>query len=280
MLPVSDGEVFKKIQSYPLVKEADVIISVPKLKTHDQTEMTCAIKNLKGLESDAHKRKTHKIGLVSGIIDFMKVLMPDLAIVDGIICQEGLGPIYGKPVEMDIIIASRDLVAADAVCGRIIGYEPSEVRVTAEAAKRGLGNMEAEDIEVVGESIEAVYRRFLRSVEDNPVEVQSFTWLSRHDTCTGCRNTVTSALSDMRTANQLDYLRGITIVTGDVDIPSGISRNTVVTVGNCVPKEKRGNRFVKGCPPNNSWVVDVILAGRVETRRRYAEKGFKETDKD
>lgn len=280
MLPVTNGEVFDKIQVYPLVKEADVIISVPKLKTHDQVEMTCALKNLKGLESDAHKRKTHIIGLVPGIVDLVSVIQPSLAIVDGIICQEGLGPVYGRPVEMDLIIASRDLVAADAVCGRIIGYEPNEVRVTVEAAKRGLGNMEDEDIKVVGEPIQSVYRRFLRSVEDNPVEVEGFNLLSGDETCTGCRNTVISALRDMQNANQLEYLRGITIITGKADIPPETPRDSVVAMGNCVPKEMRGNRFVEGCPPNNAWLVGVILAGRAEAKRRYAEKGLKETEQD
>ena len=280
MLPVSKGKVFDKIQSYPLVQEADVIISVPKLKTHDQVEITCAIKNLKGLESDAHKRKTHQIGLVAGIVDLMTVIKPNLAIVDGIIGMEGLAPIYGKPVEMNLIIASRDLVATDAVCGRIIGYEPGEVRVTVEAAGRGLGNMHADKIEVVGESVKSVYRRFLRAAEDNPVQVEDFNLVSGDETCTGCRNTVLSALNDMRTANQLEYLHGITVITGKAAIPPGVSPETVVAVGNCVPKERRGNHFVPGCPPNNALVVDAILGGRAKAKRMYAEGNLEETEKN
>lgn len=276
MLPIPNGKVFNKIQSYPLVKEADVIISVPKLKTHDQTEITCAIKNLKGLESDAHKRKTHKLGVAKGIVDLLSVIKPSLTVVDAIICQEGLGPIYGKPVEMDLIIASRDLVAADAVCGRIIGFEPSEVMITVDAAERGLGKMKAEEIEVVGESIGSVCRRFLRNVEDTPVEVEDFKWLSKDDTCTGCRSTVMSSLVDMRNSNQLEYLPGITVITGNADVPPGTPKDSIVAVGNCVPKGKRGNRFVEGCPPNNVYVVEAILGGRAEAKRMYSEKKEKE----
>ena len=276
MLPVANGKVFDKIQSYPLVKEADVIISVPKLKTHDQTEITCAIKNLKGLESDAHKRKTHKLGVAKGIVDLMSVIKPSLTVVDAIVCQEGLGPIYGEPVEMDLIIASRDLVAADAVCGRIIGFDPSEVMITVEAAERGFGKMKAEDIEVVGESIQSVYRRFKRNVEDNPVEVEGFRWLSKDDTCTGCRSTVMSSLVDMRNSKQLGYLPGITVITGNADIPPGTSEDSIVAVGNCVPKQKRGHRFVEGCPPNNVYVVQAILSGQAEAKRMYSDKEEKE----
>ena len=127
-----------------------------------------------GYLCDAFKRKPHKLGVMDGVVDLMSVIKPRLTVVDAIICQEGLEPIYGKPVEMDLIMASRDLVAADAVCGRIIGYEPSEVMITVKAAERGFGKMKAE---VVGESIESVHRRFLRAVEDNPVKVGGFKWL-------------------------------------------------------------------------------------------------------
>jgi hypothetical protein len=181
---------------------------------------------------------------------------------------------------MDLIIAGRDLVATDSVCGRIIGFEPSEVMITVEAASRGLGNMRAADIEVVGESIDSVCRRFLRNVEDNPVEVKDFDWLTGEATCTGCRNTVMSSLVDMRNRDQLEYLRGITIITGNPSIPQGTPQDMIVAVGNCVPKEKRGNRFVEGCPPNNVYVVDAILGGRAEAKRMYSKKGMEETEKN
>lgn len=280
MLPVSNGRVFDQIQCFALVKKADVVISIPKLKTHDQAEMTCSIKGLKGLESDAHKIKTHKVGLFDGVIDLLSIIKPSLTVVDAIICQEGIGPIYGKPVEMDLIVASRDLVAADAVCGRIIGYEPSEVLITVKAAERGFGTMDFENIEVVGESIDSVSRRFLRPVEDNPVEVESFNWLADFVTCTGCRNTVMSTLVDMRKSDQLEYLRGITIITGPADIPPEIPKDSIVAVGNCIPKEMRGERWAQGCPPNNAYVVQAILAGRGEVKRMYAEESLERTDKE
>ncbi len=279
MQPVQNGVVFDAIQVFRLLKEVDVIISVPKLKTHDQVEITCSIKNLKGLESDAHKRKTHKIGLVPGVVDLMTVIKPAFAIVDGIIAQEGLAPVYGHPVEMDLIVAGQDLVAVDAVCGRIIGYDPAEVPITVEAAKRGLGEMNLENIEVRGVPIREVERRFLRAVEDNPVEVEGFNLFSDDDTCTGCRNTVMSALNDMRNAGQAEYLKDVAVITGKAVIPEGLPKKMVVAVGNCVPKDRRGQHFVEGCPPNNALVVDAILSGRAEAKRMYADKGLKETEK-
>jgi uncharacterized protein (DUF362 family) len=70
-LPVENGKIFDRLECWQLVKEADVIISVPKLKTHDQTEMTCAIKKLKGLLTDKAKKAMHQEGLFDGVIDLL-----------------------------------------------------------------------------------------------------------------------------------------------------------------------------------------------------------------
>ena len=278
MLPVPKGQVFAEIESYRLVQEADVIISLPKMKTHDQTEITCAIKKLKGLLSDKYKRLMHQEGLFGGVVDLLATLKPKLTVVDALYCQEGLGPVFGRPVEMDLVIAGKDLVAVDAVCGRIMGFEPEEVPLTLEAAQRGLGTLAKEEIEIVGEPIEKVGRRFLRSTEDSPVQVEGFHLIHGGITCTGCRNTVMSALVDMRNANQLNYLPGVTVITGDPEILPTISWENLVTVGKCVPQEKRKGRHVNGCPPNNAYVVQAIIGERGKARRMYAEGDLNSTD--
>jgi uncharacterized protein (DUF362 family) len=271
------GKVFKTVECWDLVKEADVIISVPKLKTHDQTEMTCSIKKLKGLLTDQAKKAMHQEGLFEGVVDLLSAVKPRLAIVDAIICQEGIGPVFGKPVEMDLVLAGKDLVAVDAVCARLIGYDPKETLLTVNAAARGLGNMDASRIEIRGETVENVGRRFLRPIEDNPVEVEGFEIIHGEAACTGCRNTVMSALVDMRNADQLMYLPGIKVVTGNSDLPDGVPLDDIVTIGLC-QKKKRTQRFVKGCPPNNALVVKAIIGDRAEVKRMYAEDALDKTD--
>ena len=271
MIPVPGWKVFEEIESYRLVREADVIISLPKLKTHDQTGITCAIKKLKGLLSDKYKKLMHQEGLFEGVIDLFSAVKPKLALVDALYCQEGLGPVFGKPVEMDLIIAGKDLVAVDAVCGRIAGFEPEEVLLTKNGAERGLGTYKKEEIEIFGESLETVYRRFLRAEEDNPVKVEGFHLIYGGVTCTGCRNTVMSALVDMRNADQLMYLPGVTVITGDPEIPPFVDADSLVTVGKCVPEGKRRKLHVKGCPPNNAYVVQAIIGERAKAKRMYAD---------
>jgi uncharacterized protein (DUF362 family) len=270
-ISVPDGQVMDGFSTWQLVKDANVIISVPVLKTHDQAEMTLSLKNLKGLISDTDKKELHKRGVFKGVADLVAAVKPKLTLIDGLIGQEGLGPLYGIPVKMGLLIASRDLVAADTVASLVAGFRPEELGVTVFAARRGLGTMDINEIEVVGESIESVRRRFLRSSEDTRVEVNDFRLLHAPGTCTGCRNTVLSAMFDMKNADQLEYLSGVTVITGPgVEIPPDVPPESIIAVGVCVPEGQRGKRFVTGCPPNNVAVVQEILGGRVQVVRTYA----------
>jgi len=277
LMPVENGKVFESIETWDLVQQADVIISVPKLKTHDQTEMTCSIKKLKGLLTDKNKKAMHQQGLFEGVIDLLAAVKPRLAVVDAIVCQEGVGPVFGKPVEMNLVLAGKDLVAVDSVCARLIGYEPRETLLTVNAAARGLGVMDPEQIEIVGERLENVRRRFMRSVEDEPVKMEGFNLVHGEAACTGCRNTVMSALIDMRNADQLMYLPGVTVLTGEAPMPADVNPEGVVTVGLCM-KANKSARHVPGCPPNNFLIVKAIIGGRAEAGRMYADEG--QTDKD
>ncbi len=273
-LPVpGGGRIFDPMPVWKMAAEADCIITVPVLKTHDQTEMTCSIKKLKGLLPDKTKRAFHQQGLYEAVIDLMAAVKPRLTIVDAIICQEGMGPIYGDPVEMDLVLASRDLVAADTVCAQIIGYEPDELKLSVEAAKRGLGVIDPANIEVLGQPIESVKRRFIRASEAGPkVDVRNFELIYGEETCTGCRNTVMSTLHQLSGEGNLQYLEDLTIVTGGAPIPENRPRNGVVTVGSkCTPKDRMGDRHAKGCPPNNVDVVQAIMGDRGQAKRTYAD---------
>jgi uncharacterized protein (DUF362 family) len=277
-IPVENGKVFDSVECWELTQQADVIISVPKLKTHDQTEMTCAIKNLKGLLTDRWKKEMHQQGLFEGVVDLLAAVKPKLAVVDAIVCQEGIGPVFGKPVEMNLVLAGKDLVATDSVCAQLIGYEPTDTLLTVNAAARGLGKMEMDRVRVAGVPLASVQRRFLRAIEDDPVHVEDFSLIHGDVSCTGCRNTVMSALVDMRNADQLMYLPGITVLTGEAAPPEGTVMENIVTVGKCIPKGSRSERHVAGCPPNNALVVEAIIGGRAPVKRMYADETLDKTD--
>jgi hypothetical protein len=165
-------------------------------------------------------------------------------------------------VEMDVIVAGRDLVAVDSVCGFTAGFQPQEVPITAEAAARGLGLASRDEIEVLGESIESVSRRFVRTAEDERLKFEGLRLLHGGETCSGCRNGIMSSIFDMSEIDRAKHLPQVVLVTGNPDIPENVSPERIITVGRCVAKENRSSRHVQGCPPNNVFIREAIGEGQ------------------
>ena len=155
-LAVPNGEVLESITVPRLVTES-AVISAAKLKTHLNTGVTLGMKNMFGLLPEKFKGKYHLKGISKVVVDINTVLKPALTVIDGFIGMEGEGPINGKPVEMDLIIAGTDVVATDATACRIMGINPFKIKHIRKAYEKGLGKSEAR---IVGEPLEAVRRAF------------------------------------------------------------------------------------------------------------------------
>ncbi|MBA3886599.1 MAG: DUF362 domain-containing protein [Acidobacteria bacterium] len=136
------------------LQRADVIVSMPKLKTHHWAGLTGAMKNLFGTVPGAvygwPKNLLHFKGVDNSIIDLTATIRPHLAIVDGVTAMEGDGPIMGTPRHLGLLAIGRDLVAVDATCARIIGLDPGRMPYLAQAGKF-LGNVGAGRIVQRGE---------------------------------------------------------------------------------------------------------------------------------
>jgi len=137
------------------------IISVPKLKPHREAVVTLSLKNMMGALAT---KGTMHIGLLSkNIVDLASILKPSLAVIDGIIANEG-DELSGNPIEMNLVIAGTDPVAVDAVGTAVMGIEPTEVKHLVLAEKKGLGTSNLNKITILGEPIENVARKFNRSL--------------------------------------------------------------------------------------------------------------------
>ena len=156
---VPDGEALKSITVPRLVTES-AIVSAAKLKTHSETGVTLGMKNMFGLLPDKLKGKYHLKGISKVIIDINTVLRSTLTVIDGFVGMEGLGPVDGEPVQMNLIIAGTDPVATDATACRIMGINPHEIKHIHRAHEKGLGNID--DIQVIGEKLETVTHPFKR----------------------------------------------------------------------------------------------------------------------
>jgi len=140
------------------VLEADLVLNLPKLKTHSFTIFTGAVKNIYGvipygLRLDGHRRFLRNDLFSRMLVDVFSAVPRQFTIMDAVIGMEGEGPSSGVPKKIGLIISGADGVAVDAVASRIAGYVPLHVLTTAEAHARNLGLGDLRRIEVVGEKI-------------------------------------------------------------------------------------------------------------------------------
>ena len=155
-LEVPNGEALRSITVPRLVTES-AVISAAKLKTHLNTTVTLGMKNMFGLLPDKFKGKYHMKGISKVVVDINTVLKPAFTVIDGFVGMEGEGPVDGTPVQMNLIIAGKDVVATDATAARVMGFNPYEITHIRKAYEKGLGLSEAE---IVGEKLETVKRSF------------------------------------------------------------------------------------------------------------------------
>ncbi|MDP2181559.1 MAG: DUF362 domain-containing protein [Actinomycetota bacterium] len=138
------------------VVETDVLISVPKFKTHGFMMFTGAVKNLFGCVPGLEKAQYHlkvpeREDFGAMLVDLMQACKPALAVMDAVVGMEGDGPAGGSPREIGALIASADCVALDVVASAMAGFDPMEVYTNAAAARQGMGPRSAEEVQVVGE---------------------------------------------------------------------------------------------------------------------------------
>jgi len=136
--------------------EADIIISLPKFKTHGLTVLTGAIKNSYGLLPGAQKARLHKAAgsperFHEMVVDVFRLRVPDLFLVDAVVGMEGNGPASPDLRDIGLILASDNAVAVDAVMATMMGCEPGRLRFLQKAKEVGLGDYELGSIEIVGE---------------------------------------------------------------------------------------------------------------------------------
>jgi uncharacterized protein (DUF362 family) len=142
------------------IAAADLVVSMPKLKTHHWAGVTLSMKNLFGIMPGMvygwPKNVLHRHGIPNSIVDINAALPPArFAIVDGIIGMEGNGPIQGTAKRSGLVAFGADFVAVDATCARLMTIEPSRVEYLRKA-EEFLGNLAEERIELLGESVEAL----------------------------------------------------------------------------------------------------------------------------
>lgn len=137
--------------------EADVIINIPKLKTHQQLTATFAVKNMFGCVTGKRKALWHfsKGGNAEDfcefLIDIYKFLQPAVTIIDGIIAMDRRGPISGRARDLGWLMGGTDPIACEAICCELVRINPDDVPIITTAKKKGFGCSRLDEIKMVGD---------------------------------------------------------------------------------------------------------------------------------
>ena len=145
------------------LKQADLVVSLPKMKTHHWVGVTLSLKNLFGVMPGIYygwpKNVLHYAGIVPSILDIAAAVRPHLAIVDGIVGMEGDGPVMGTPRHAGVLVMGRNLPAVDATCARLMKINPWRIGYLVQASGR-LGPISERHIEQRGETINSLSQPF------------------------------------------------------------------------------------------------------------------------
>ena len=146
-----------------ILRDADLVVSMPKLKTHHWVAATLSLKNcfgcMPGRVYGWPKDVFHVHNVPNSILDIVGAVRPSFAIIDGIVGMEGNGPLLGTPVHSGVVVVSKDPVAADVTGARLMGMEPEKIPYLMEAG-RFLGQAHSELIEQRGEDPERLAKRY------------------------------------------------------------------------------------------------------------------------
>ena len=176
-MKVSDNFVYKKIYIHKAMSDVDLVCSVPMMKTHGLATVTLGLKNIGiggypgmiygTVRSLVHQEgiKLEATGTSAVTVDMVKANKLGLSVIDATTAMQGQGPSLsqgGSLVDMNLIIASKNALAADMVAANIMGFEPIEIDTFKWAWKAGMNPSNINEIQIVGEKIEKVRQQFRR----------------------------------------------------------------------------------------------------------------------
>jgi uncharacterized protein (DUF362 family) len=229
------------------MREIDYLINVPVLKGHCQTNLTCALKNMKGCIPNSEKRRFHTMGLHKPIACLNKAIKQDLIIVDGIMgdlnFEEG-----GNPVKMNRILAAADPVLTDSYAANLLGFDISEIPYITLAEDLGVGSTKWSSSNVIEYNSDKS-----TEIRGTKGQIRQYArYIEERDACSACYGSLIHALDRLRTKGRLSSLKS-KLYIGQYYKNRTIS--TGIGIGQCA---KGCTRYVPGCPPSARDIIKYL----------------------
>ena len=262
-IPVEGGLILDYVLVNRNFLEYDAVINVPVLKTHFITEVSLGMKNMKGCIPPVEKRRFHDVGVNKAVADLNKVVRTALTVMDGTVAGEG------RPVGFKTVLAGANVLAVDMTAAAVMGFVPEEIEHIRMAAEHGLGPAGSGEIQVVGEPVEAIRRKFLPAVPTMPDSDRAR--IINYQACSGCMGAAAIAISRLTDMGFFEAWGGerLTLVIG-TKVPAGVGAEPdTFLLGNCAVRKESGGRVIQGCAPSALDVANMILDYYGITARPY-----------
>jgi uncharacterized protein (DUF362 family) len=243
---------------------SDFVVDLPVMKTHSMTVVSLGIKNLKGMIDIPSRKKCHNTHpekdlhfWVSRLADKMP---PIFTLIDGIYTAEQGPNIDGRMHRSNLLVASADVLSADMVAAKVLGYEPDEISHLVHAAQKNNRNINLSEIEIVGESLESV-------AKPHKYDLSLCTY------CSGMTSTILAAIAKAWQGQPWD---DVEILSGKVMKPEGGKKKTIL-FGKCMYQANKDNPdinemiAIKGCPPKPENIYQALQRSGIAVDRSIFE---------
>jgi uncharacterized protein (DUF362 family) len=252
--PVRVEGPFKNLEIARTVLECDFFINVPVMKAHNETLITCSLKNLKGVMPRSMKTAFHSIDLHRAIVQLNSILVPDLIVVDGL--QGDLHSETGHdPVVMDRIILGANPVEVDSVVADILGYAPRNIRHIAYSADAGLGTCDLKEIKIRSLNRPSGKKRFSPPIHYSKRFPCS---ISQEGACCTCTGNFIFALERLKEQGLLSERLSF-LIGQNPKIPTDKEVLTIA-VGQCASKLDGVHLRIDECPPTAGEIYQRVAS--------------------
>ncbi len=264
--------------------DADFLIDMPVLKTHTQAVVSLGIKNLKGLLDMATRKKFHSAdptkNLHFNVAHIPNKVKPSLTIIDGIYTLERGPAMNGSAHRKDILVASTDVLSADLVGAKLLGFDPLIVKHLSIAAHDAGRPTDLSDVNVVGEPIESLASHHewdfqYNDAGDLPLPfykqgMKGIKYRKYDDTmCTYCSDVNAIILMGIKYAWDGKPFGDVEVLTGKLMKPTPGMKKTIL-VGQCIINANKDNPAIneaipiKGCPPSKEALKDALTKAGID----------------
>ncbi len=270
------------------ILNSDFVVDLPVMKTHSMTVVSLGIKNLKGMIDIPSRKKCHNTQpgkdlhfWVSRLADKMP---PIFTLIDGIYTAEQGPNIDGRMHRSNLLVASADVLSADMVGAKVLGYEPAEVPHLVHSAKKNNRNLDLSEVEIVGESLQSVAKLHKYDFEYNeartlpePMDKMGIQGLSYYkydlSLCTYCSGMTSAILAAIARAWKGEPWDNVEILSGKVMKPERGKKKTIL-FGKCMYQANKDNPdikemiAIKGCPPKPETVYKALQKAGIDVDRK------------